>query len=367
MRTSILYISLAFYFIAVLSCTKEDSNTESPDNNTQINFEKASLIWPTDGAHGINHLGKNPKFNPAANTLSDEFYYYGYIGLAEDTADWFGTTLRFLDDSGQQSEINYDYWPNLEYNKTYYWQIEVFNDLTGIKVKSDLWSFTTDNGSFLNPELEYGEFTDARDGNVYKTIKIGEQEWMAQNLAYLPEITPISNFSETQASYGIWQYYGEDVEESKSFIISEYQQCDWDGDGIGDGDLDRLSYQTFGVIYNIIAAQQACPEGWRLPNKEDWNTLKQAQANLCSKKGWSVSNVEQTNITGFSAIMGTRVTASGFSTDGVASWWSSSVVPNDYGTSYYYYATQCTNWEGDLNVDYQFYRSDGLSIRCIKE
>jgi len=367
MKASMQFVLLAFFLTLVFACTKEETVKEIPEPNIQLEFEKTNLIWPANDAHGVNHLGKSPKFNPAANTLSDEYYYYGYIGLAEDTANWQGTSLRFLNDEGEQSDIFYDYWPNLEYNKTYYWQIEVYNNITDVTVKSELWSFTTDNGSFLNPELEYGEFTDARDGNVYKTIKIGEQEWMAQNLAYLPEVTPIDNFSETHASYGVWQYYGDDMEEAKSFIISEYQQCDWDGDGIGDGNLDRCSYQTFGVIYNIVAAQDACPEGWRLPTKEDWSILKQAQSNLCSKKGWSVSNVSQTNSTGFSAIIGTRGTASGYSTDGVAMWWSSTVVPNNYGTSYYYHSTQCTNWAGDLIVDHQSYRSDGLSIRCIKE
>ena len=39
-----------------------------------------------------------------------------------------------------------------------------------------------------NNDIEFGTYTDLRDGNVYKTVTIGEQVWMAENLRYLPDV-----------------------------------------------------------------------------------------------------------------------------------------------------------------------------------
>ena len=38
----------------------------------------------------------------------------------------------------------------------------------------------------MNPDIDYIEFTDERDGQVYRAVVIGEQTWMAQNLSYNP-------------------------------------------------------------------------------------------------------------------------------------------------------------------------------------
>jgi len=92
---------------------------------------------------------------------------------------------------------------------------------------------------------------DTRDGQQYKTVKIGEQCWMAENLAYLPEVSPSSQGSENNPFYYVYDYQGTNVIEAKA----------------------TTNYQTYGVLYNWPASLDACPEGWHLPADAEWTTL----------------------------------------------------------------------------------------------
>ena len=92
-----------------------------------------------------------------------------------------------------------------------------------------------------------GFLYDARDHNVYKTVTIGRQTWMAQNLAYLPTVTGQDKKSTSIPCYYVYGYSGTDVQEAKK----------------------NPNYKTFGVLYNWPAANIACPEGWRLPDDAD--------------------------------------------------------------------------------------------------
>ena len=89
----------------------------------------------------------------------------------------------------------------------------------------------------------YGYYIDPRDGYTYKTIKIGNQTWLAENLRYLPQIGN---------GYYVYNYHGNNVSEAK----------------------ETHNYIDFGVLYDIHAAMEACPSGWHIPSDEEWKELE---------------------------------------------------------------------------------------------
>jgi uncharacterized protein (TIGR02145 family) len=106
--------------------------------------------------------------------------------------------------------------------------------------------FTTTSGTSST-----GTFKDERDGQTYKWVQIGSQVWMAENLAYLPSVNPPTEINYSDSRYYVYGYNGINVEEAKA--------------------LDN--YKQFGVLYNEPAAKVACPIGWHIPSKEEWDTL----------------------------------------------------------------------------------------------
>ena len=95
-------------------------------------------------------------------------------------------------------------------------------------------------------------FSDIRDGNQYETVIIGEQCWMAENLAYLPVVSSAFEGSTDEAYYYVNGYNGNNVAEAKS----------------------TDNYRTYGVLYNWNAANISCPKGWHLPSDEEWKILE---------------------------------------------------------------------------------------------
>ena len=133
------------------------------------------------------------------------------------------------------------------------------------------WSFGVPKEFHFNPDINYGSLKDERDGKTYKTVKIGDQVWMAENLNY--------------AGGGIGHCY-EDVPEN----------C-----------------EAGGRLYKWNVAKTVCPEGWHLPSKTEFDTLLSAvkqgydeeQCSLASMlkatSGWNYGG-QGCDKTGFSAV-----------------------------------------------------------------
>jgi len=92
-----------------------------------------------------------------------------------------------------------------------------------------------------------GSFADARDKKNYKTTKIGEQTWMAENLNYAAKSS---------------KCYGEDGE-----IISGASAIQ-----ISNAEI-QANCQKYGRLYDWNTAKSACPSGWHLPSKGEWEAL----------------------------------------------------------------------------------------------
>ncbi|MBO7481948.1 MAG: hypothetical protein J6T63_07565 [Bacteroidales bacterium] len=102
-----------------------------------------------------------------------------------------------------------------------------------------------------------GTYTDTRDKSTYKVIEIGNKVWMAENLRYLPAVSPSGNLSiddYNKAKYYVYGYDGNSVDEAKA----------------------TQEYKVFGVLYNMTAAKKACPAGWHLAKDSEWKSLEKA-------------------------------------------------------------------------------------------
>jgi uncharacterized protein (TIGR02145 family) len=112
--------------------------------------------------------------------------------------------------------------------------------------------------AYLNPEIEYGELLDVRDNRVYRTVKIGEQVWMAQNLAYEDEINTVSLQGQ------MWCYY-----DSLAFCETFGRIYSWS------------AVMGFNSSYNSTSAASLlkevnrgiCPEGFHVPSDAEWTEL----------------------------------------------------------------------------------------------
>ncbi|UBM63513.1 PKD domain-containing protein [Candidatus Sulfidibacterium hydrothermale] len=203
-----------------------------------------------------------------------------------------------------------------------------------------------------------GTFTDSRDGQTYKTVKIGNQEWMAENLKYLPSVNPPSDSSSVNPYYYVYGYQGDSVSEAK----------------------DSTNYKTYGVLYNWTAAKNACPSGWHLPSDDEWKTLEmnlgmsQRDADddgifrgtdegkkLKSTSGWDYGN--GTNAVGFSALPGgcrsNRVYFYDLGNGGY--WWS--VTASDSLNAW----CRCLDSGFSEISRYSDHKASGFSVRCVRD
>lgn len=206
-------------------------------------------------------------------------------------------------------------------------------------------------------------FTDARDGHIYKSISIGNQCWMAENLAYLPAVYPSALGSLTQKYYYVYGYEGTEINEAKT----------------------TSEFMIYGVLYSGLAAIDACASGWHLPTDAEWQTMEimlgmseldanrmglrnsDEVYNILKESGtlhWMSPNSGSTNASGFTALPGGMRRSNPDTFEGIgefAAFWTS--------TEYELYTPYFRNLASlPLGITRTATSNDrGFSVRCIKD
>ena len=206
-------------------------------------------------------------------------------------------------------------------------------------------------------------FTDARDGNVYRTVTIGNQVWMAENLKYLPGVVGPEAGSTTTPYYYVNNYNGLIVSEAKAINNYSIYGVLYNWPAAIDGDL---SSET-----NPSGVQGVCPDGWHLPSPEEWFELFsfvgiEASGGKLKELGfnhWLIPNAGATDEFGFTALPGgARGQNQSFSTPGSNGGFWSSRSPSDVNANF-----QSFSYLSEISFNLLANRQNGYSIRCVKD
>lgn len=203
---------------------------------------------------------------------------------------------------------------------------------------------------------QYGSIKDSRDGKVYKTVKIGQQVWMAENLS-----------TERFQNGDIIPEARNDAEWIKAGDDKQPAWCYYNNDPI-------LGSQ-FGKLYNwyaVIDSRGLSPSGWHIPLDIDWIKMidllggtSQAAIKMKSTYGW-FQNKGGNNQSGFSALPGGyRYGINGkvigfYGIPEFGGFWSSTSSSINEALMF---PMGYNGYSGSLNTDL---KNVGLSVRCIK-
>jgi uncharacterized protein (TIGR02145 family) len=204
--------------------------------------------------------------------------------------------------------------------------------------------------SIMNPWIEYGSMTD-KDGNTYKTILIGTQTWMAENL----KTTKYNDGTSIPL-----------VTDATSWCNLSTPGCCWQNN-------DPARKVTYGVLYNwyTVSTGKLCPTSWHVPTDAEWTVLTDylggesiagGKLKESGFKHWNSPNIGATNETAFSALPGgDRFNGPDALFDNLREmgcWWTTAFNEDR--------ATNRLMYDNSNHVQKFFYsKKCGLSVRCV--
>jgi uncharacterized protein (TIGR02145 family) len=208
-----------------------------------------------------------------------------------------------------------------------------------------------------NNKPTYGPNINDVEGNSYKTVTIGTQTWMAENLKVtkyndgttIPNITDNTQWQNNTT--GAWSYYNNDEANNAKY-----------------GKL----YNWYAVSKTSNGNKNVCPTGWHVPTDAEWTVLTDylggesvagGKMKEVGTTNWNSPNTSATNTSLFTGLPGGNRNVIGiYSTIGNSGDWWSSPESNANGA-----------WNRDLNYDngnafrYNFNKKNGLSVRCLRD
>lgn len=295
-------------------------------------------------------------------TVTGEYASHSIKMLNANNNSKFGSQCKIVHTANDETKINFKdqkannnfaFYPGDSLRYTGYATID--NTIIGSDIKTDepitnmAYAFAILKGIRCSGDPTITDI----DNNVYQTLKIGDQCWMAENL----KTTKLSDGTEILRIT--------DNTEWTNLITFAY--CWYDND---------FGYKNpYGALYNwyTVGAGNLCPTGWHVPTDEEWTILTDYLGGVdiagtyLKEKGtmhWN-TNTGATNETGFTAIGGgSRGALFGlFLYMGeYGYWWSSTVdVPNNY--AWYRSLKHYTNAVSSFPTD----KRNGFSVRCLRD
>lgn len=207
----------------------------------------------------------------------------------------------------------------------------------------------------LLPTVVAQSLTDL-DGNAYKTINIGVQTWMGQNLAVsqfrngdpIPEVTTDEEWEKAgMEQKPAWCYYEGNTEYGK----------------------------VYGKLYNWYAVNDSrglAPKGWHVPGEQEWMTMSkslgddESAGKKLKEKGtthWKSPNQAANNESGFTALPGGLNYSFGTFVDiGVTGYWWTSTANGDETAVLY-----SLSYKDSALTNLFLNKGVGISVRCVKD
>ncbi len=212
-------------------------------------------------------------------------------------------------------------------------------------------------------KFKYGSLVDERDGEIYSTVRIGNQTWMAENLRYVSvggnADDDKGSFTYGEVAANVGRYGRLYTWAAAMNLNARFNEADLD-----DENRARIATGSY---------QGLAPEGWHIPSEDEWHELceylrslqvDQPGTMLKSTEGWEFGfgSVNGQDSVGFAGLpSGGRYSMGHFhDLNKHAYFWTST----ETGLEYAKYRSLCHRG-GRIGADYT-YKSDAFAIRCIK-